>query len=177
MQDFLFPIYSNSAKMKGWGEMVESKADLYNFAIQVAKGRWTSMFAAFLIMATSGGPLLFPLFSSQIIKNLGYTDSMLMNAPPIAIIIDSPQAVEEEQNSSTNQVEADEDIIIVEQEQNSSEKAHMPFFATIFKKPKRGEDYGILQAIISYDMLIIFLYPKQLKLNRLMASSIPISQN
>jgi hypothetical protein len=33
----------------------------------------------------------------------------------------------------------------------------MSFFATIFKKPKRGEDYGILQAIVSYDMLIIFL--------------------
>ena len=77
MQDFLFPIYSNSAKMKGWGGMVESKAELYNFAIHVAKGRWTSMFAAFLIMVTSGGPLLFPFFSSHIIRNLGYTGSMM----------------------------------------------------------------------------------------------------
>ena len=35
-----------------------------------------------------------------------------MNAPPTTIIIDSPQAVEEEQNSSANQVEADEEIFI-----------------------------------------------------------------
>ena len=380
--------------MKGWGKLVESKAEWYKFAIHVAKGRWTSMFAAFLIMATSGGPLLFSLFSSQIIRNLGYTDSMMstlntwneigastgilaglvaevtptrlvlgissftnffgyfmiwlavigkvsrpevwlmclymfigagsqnlsttasvvasvknfperrsmifglldgyaglsipiftqisaalfgdnstslillaawlpalisllfmhtigekkvtirqlhepkvfyhflflsaipaaylmaitlarqylafsraadagsaivlcvflflpvvvaykqevllwkqMNAPPIAIIIDSPQAVEEEHNSSTNQVEAEveeeiisveqeqnsskiiveEEIVSVEQEENFSEEAQRSFFAAIFKKPKRGEDYGILQAIVSTDMLIILL--------------------
>jgi hypothetical protein len=35
-----------------------------------------------------------------------------MNAPPTAIIIDSPQAVEEEQNSSANQVKAEEEIFI-----------------------------------------------------------------
>ncbi|KAK2978816.1 hypothetical protein RJ640_015249 [Escallonia rubra] len=37
------------------------------------------------------------------------------------------------------------------------EKSDTPCFANIFKKPERGEDYTILQALLSTDMLILFL--------------------
>ncbi|KAF9586958.1 hypothetical protein IFM89_039830 [Coptis chinensis] len=37
------------------------------------------------------------------------------------------------------------------------EKATTSFFANIFKKPDRGEDYGILQALFSIDMLLILI--------------------
>jgi len=33
----------------------------------------------------------------------------------------------------------------------------MSFSIAIFNKPKRREDYGILQALLSFDMLIILL--------------------
>ncbi|XP_062173575.1 protein NUCLEAR FUSION DEFECTIVE 4-like [Alnus glutinosa] len=96
-----------------------------------------------------------------------------MKAPPTTIIVESPQSVEQEQNSSANQAEedtiiveeeqnssadqAEEDTIIVEEDQNSSEETKTYFFAAIFNKPERGQDYGILQALLSIDMLIILL--------------------
>lgn len=47
-----------------------------------------------------------------------------------------------------------------ELQQNPSKKGEEPkksFFADVFNKPPRGEDYSILQAIFSIDMLIIFI--------------------
>ncbi|KAK9999347.1 hypothetical protein SO802_018950 [Lithocarpus litseifolius] len=47
-----------------------------------------------------------------------------------------------------------------ELQQNPSKKVEEPkksFFVDIFNKPPRGEDYSILQAIFSIDMLIIFI--------------------
>ncbi|XP_030468951.1 protein NUCLEAR FUSION DEFECTIVE 4 [Syzygium oleosum] len=35
--------------------------------------------------------------------------------------------------------------------------AHVPWYSDIFKPPPRGEDYTILQALLSIDMLILFL--------------------
>uniref|UniRef100_A0A2N9IXU8 Uncharacterized protein n=1 Tax=Fagus sylvatica TaxID=28930 RepID=A0A2N9IXU8_FAGSY len=40
---------------------------------------------------------------------------------------------------------------------NGEQQPKKSFFADIFNKPKRGEDYSILQAILSIDMLIIFI--------------------
>jgi MFS family permease len=64
-----------------------------------------------------------------------------MKAPPSTIIVEKPQAVEQLQNSSANQ---------------AKEETKTSFFTYILNKPKRGEDYGILQALLSIDMLIIF---------------------
>lgn len=60
------------------------------------------------------------------------------------------------------QMKASPSTVIVEQEQNTStnqaeEETNTFFFVDIFNKPKRGEDYGILQALLSIDMLIIFV--------------------
>ncbi|KAK7856702.1 protein nuclear fusion defective 4 [Quercus suber] len=47
-----------------------------------------------------------------------------------------------------------------ELQQNPTKKGEEPkksFFADVFNKPPRGEDYSILQAIFSVDMLIIFI--------------------
>ncbi|KAE8009868.1 hypothetical protein FH972_006277 [Carpinus fangiana] len=74
-----------------------------------------------------------------------------MKAPPTAIIVLSPEVVEQEQNSSANQVKAEEYTIIVEQEQNSLKETQMSVFVAICNKSKRGEDYGILQLVISID--------------------------
>ncbi|XP_059438581.1 uncharacterized protein LOC132171308 [Corylus avellana] len=80
-----------------------------------------------------------------------------MQTPPTTIIVEIPRAVEQDQNFSANQEEAEEDTIVVEEEQNSSEVTQTSCFAAISNKPKRGEDFGILQALVSTDMLIIFL--------------------
>ena len=82
-----------------------------------------------------------------------------MKAPPTAIIVLSPEVVEQEQNSSANQVKEEEDTIIVEQEQNSLKETHTSVFVAICNKAKRGEDYGILQLVISIDIHISFLAP------------------
>jgi hypothetical protein len=50
-----------------------------------------------------------------------------------------------------------EDTIIIGQQQNSLEETHKSFFACIFNKSEKGQDYGILQALLSIDMLIILL--------------------
>lgn len=47
---------------------------------------------------------------------------------------------------------------IEEEPQTQSKEDHeVPCCGNIFKKPKRGQDYGILQALLSVDMLILFL--------------------
>jgi hypothetical protein len=74
-----------------------------------------------------------------------------MKEPPIAIIVQSLEAVKEEQNSSTNRVKAEEDTIIVEQEQNSLDETQTSFIVSICNKPKRGEYYGIMQSVIHLD--------------------------
>ncbi|XP_031257378.1 protein NUCLEAR FUSION DEFECTIVE 4-like [Pistacia vera] len=43
------------------------------------------------------------------------------------------------------------------QTQNKEDHDEVPCCGNIFKKPKRGEDYGILQALLSVDMLILFM--------------------
>ena len=66
-----------------------------------------------------------------------------MKAPPTTIIIEKPHAIEQEQNSFIKEAE--------------EETTKMSLLVHILNKPKRGEDYGILQALLSIDMLIIFL--------------------
>ncbi|KAJ8543879.1 hypothetical protein K7X08_025497 [Anisodus acutangulus] len=41
--------------------------------------------------------------------------------------------------------------------EKTQEKKEVGCFSDIFKKPKRGEDYSILQALLSVDMLILFV--------------------
>lgn len=57
--------------------MAGAKSGSSSFAKHLATGRWTSVFASFLIMAGAGGSYLFPVFSSDIKKNLGYNQSAL----------------------------------------------------------------------------------------------------
>ncbi|XP_059430247.1 uncharacterized protein LOC132163886 [Corylus avellana] len=66
-----------------------------------------------------------------------------MKAPPTTIIVEKRHAIEQEQNSSIKEAE--------------EETTKTSFLVDILNKPKRGEDYGILQALLSIDMLIIFL--------------------
>ncbi|KAK9999346.1 hypothetical protein SO802_018949 [Lithocarpus litseifolius] len=46
-------------------------------ARHLVTGRWTSVFASFLIMAGAGATYLFAVYSSDIKKNLGYNQTML----------------------------------------------------------------------------------------------------
>ncbi|KAM6562187.1 hypothetical protein CsatB_022185 [Cannabis sativa] len=62
------------------------------------------------------------------------------NHPPSQIILEIPKEVKQIQN---------EDIL--------SPKAKKSCFLTVFDPPPRGEDYTILQALLSADMLILFL--------------------
>ncbi|XP_004249479.1 protein NUCLEAR FUSION DEFECTIVE 4 [Solanum lycopersicum] len=39
----------------------------------------------------------------------------------------------------------------------NDQKEHVSFFQDVFKPPERGEDYTILQAVLSVDMLILFI--------------------
>lgn len=39
----------------------------------------------------------------------------------------------------------------------NDQKEHVSFFQNVFKPPERGEDYTILQAVLSIDMLILFI--------------------
>ena len=67
-----------------------------------------------------------------------------LNNLPTEVIIEEPQALPEHSSSNNNH------------EQENNEKVSS-CFANIFNKPKRGEDYTILQAILSVDMLYIFI--------------------
>lgn len=48
-----------------------------DFAVQVIKGRWFTVFASFLIMAGAGATYLFAIYSKEIKSSLGYNQSTL----------------------------------------------------------------------------------------------------
>jgi hypothetical protein len=57
--------------------MIELKSEYFSFVVHKARGRWTSVFRSFLIMATSSAIYLFPIYSNNIKRNLVYNQSML----------------------------------------------------------------------------------------------------
>ncbi|XP_010267225.1 PREDICTED: protein NUCLEAR FUSION DEFECTIVE 4 [Nelumbo nucifera] len=71
----------------------------------------------------------------------------LKNQPPTEVTVEKPPVVEESKpaalpSNSSTQLE---------------EKPKGSFLSSIFKRPERGEDYTILQALLSIDMLILFM--------------------
>lgn len=63
--------------------------------------------------------------------------------------------------SETTEIESDHSQPQIDhskpQIENKKAETETPCCGNIFKPPKRGEDYGILQALLSIDMLILFL--------------------
>ncbi|KNA05260.1 hypothetical protein SOVF_192070 [Spinacia oleracea] len=58
--------------------MTESKGgETMNFAVQVVKGRWFTVFASFLIMSGAGATYLFAIYTKEIKSSLGYDQSTL----------------------------------------------------------------------------------------------------
>ncbi|EXB96175.1 hypothetical protein L484_017023 [Morus notabilis] len=54
----------------GWG-------DMKNIFIAILAGRWLSVFASFLLMATAGTSYIFGLYSNDIKSSLGYDQTTL----------------------------------------------------------------------------------------------------
>lgn len=67
--------------------------------------------------------------------------------PPSKVTIEKPQEIPQQESEEVKSLQ-------VSKEQEN--KAEMSCFMTIFDKPERGEDYTILQALLSIDMLILF---------------------
>ncbi|EEF38652.1 protein NUCLEAR FUSION DEFECTIVE 4 [Ricinus communis] len=86
-------------------------------------------------------PLLIAVKEEWIQWNLKKEEAM---KPPTELAIQKPKEV--------TALEQDE----VVKPEVSKEKAERSCFLTIFDKPERGEDYTILQALLSIDMLILF---------------------
>ena len=57
--------------------MAQTKNECCSFAAHLATGRWTSVFASFLLMAGAGATYLFTVYSNDIKRNLEYNQSML----------------------------------------------------------------------------------------------------
>lgn len=57
--------------------MVQAKSECCSFAAHLAIGRWTSVFASFLIMSGAGATYLFANYSNDIKRNLEYNQSAL----------------------------------------------------------------------------------------------------
>ncbi|GMI90362.1 PICLORAM RESISTANT30 [Hibiscus trionum] len=75
----------------------------------------------------------------------------LNNPPPLKIVIDKPSPVVSNHNNET------ETATVLSEIETSNNRAHVSCWKTAFKAPNRGEDYTILQALFSLDMLILFL--------------------
>ncbi|KAM6589277.1 hypothetical protein CsatA_011882 [Cannabis sativa] len=82
-------------------------------------------------------PLLIAIREERHLWNL---NKNVPNHPPSQIILEIPKEVKQIQN---------QEIL--------SPKAKKSCFLTVFDPPPRGEDYTILQALLSADMLILFL--------------------
>ncbi|XP_010534423.1 PREDICTED: protein NUCLEAR FUSION DEFECTIVE 4-like [Tarenaya hassleriana] len=79
--------------------------------------------------------------------------SALNDPSPLDIITEKPAAIDSDTNNKDNSKNED-----VSNEEEKEEKAKSrSCWTTVFSPPDRGEDYTILQALFSVDMLILFL--------------------
>ncbi|KAI6685203.1 hypothetical protein NL676_031116 [Syzygium grande] len=82
---------------------------------------------------------------------------------PLLIIIGEELALWKKQNLKNHGLPNPALRVKIESSEPSLSKlvepaaAHVPWYSDIFKPPPRGEDYTILQALLSVDMLILFL--------------------
>ncbi|KAJ9178051.1 hypothetical protein P3X46_009969 [Hevea brasiliensis] len=88
-------------------------------------------------------PLLIAIREEWVQWNLKKQDAM---KPPTELTIQKPSEIASEDEGSVKSSVSKEE----------KEKAQRSCFLTIFDKPERGEDYTILQALLSIDMLILF---------------------
>ncbi|KAI3880603.1 hypothetical protein MKX03_037475 [Papaver bracteatum] len=68
-------------------------------------------------------------------------------APPKVITVETPAIVDQVPQQLATMLLADE----------KSSKPEVSFFSDIFNPPERGEDYSILQALLSIDMLLLMI--------------------
>uniref|UniRef100_A0A2N9IXW1 Uncharacterized protein n=1 Tax=Fagus sylvatica TaxID=28930 RepID=A0A2N9IXW1_FAGSY len=101
--------------------------------------------SALMVVALLLLPLYIVIREENITRRLKTQNT---NQPPTEIITEKPQELPHYNSSSSNDQQDQQKINDVE---------GTSFFASIFNKPKRGEDYTILQAILSVDMLYIFI--------------------
>ncbi|XP_040992503.1 LOW QUALITY PROTEIN: protein NUCLEAR FUSION DEFECTIVE 4, partial [Juglans microcarpa x Juglans regia] len=71
----------------------------------------------------------------------------LKKLPPSEVTVQTPEAIQ------PKQVESPPSSALNQEKKQETSNC----FANIFNKPERGEDYSILQALLSMDMLILFL--------------------
>lgn len=76
--------------------------------------------------------------------------------PASAVVIVFEQTTPVATKSEIVEIESDHSQTL-QTENKKQEPDQTPCCGNIFKPPKRGEDYGILQALLSIDMLILFL--------------------
>ncbi|KAF2321742.1 hypothetical protein GH714_002017 [Hevea brasiliensis] len=88
-------------------------------------------------------PLLIAIREEWVQWNLKKEDAM---KPPTELTIQKPSEIASEDEGSVKSSVSKEE----------KKKAQRSCFLTIFDKPERGEDYTILQALLSIDMLILF---------------------
>ncbi|KAE8709722.1 ACT-like superfamily protein isoform 1 [Hibiscus syriacus] len=77
--------------------------------------------------------------------------NMALNDPsPLKIVTEKPSPHVSNSSSST-------ETVLSENKSSNNDGANVSCWKTAFKTPNRGEDYTILQALFSLDMLILFL--------------------
>ncbi|XVE99232.1 hypothetical protein REPUB_Repub03eG0180000 [Reevesia pubescens] len=81
-----------------------------------------------------------------------------LNDPsPLKIVTEKPSLDVSKENSEIPSSSSTAKILADNNESSSTDQANPTCWKTAFKTPNRGEDYTILQALFSLDMLIIFL--------------------
>ncbi|XVF83041.1 hypothetical protein PTKIN_Ptkin16aG0100600 [Pterospermum kingtungense] len=77
-----------------------------------------------------------------------------LNDPsPLKIVTEKP--ITEQSKENTDEVPSSSNILA--DTESSNDQANVSCWKTAFKTPDRGEDYTILQALFSLDMLVLFL--------------------
>ncbi|KAE8670662.1 ACT-like superfamily protein isoform 1 [Hibiscus syriacus] len=85
------------------------------------------------------------------IKALNYPNSALK------IVTEKPHSEESKDNIPETPSESSTAAMLASNNSRSSDQTDVSCWKTAFKAPNRGEDYTILQALFSLDMLILFL--------------------
>ncbi|XP_060201451.1 uncharacterized membrane protein YMR155W-like [Lycium barbarum] len=117
--------------------------------------------------AGSAAIVLILLFAPLIVVfqeelKLWYIKQQALNDPQLKVVSENPPSVELTQPQKLVVAEYEENLPSVEPTQ-SQKLAHSEYeekptscFSNVFNPPQRGEDYTILQALFSIDMIILF---------------------
>ncbi|KAF3657822.1 putative monocopper oxidase-like protein SKU5-like [Capsicum annuum] len=154
-----FPRHPNEVKVFYENLVISIVLALLLMGITIAQKYLNFSHSAYVLSATIVCIVLFLPLVGAIREEYAYWKLKMqqLKSAPSRVVIEEPPLPESKPATGQSMSEIVELPEYASNMEKIEEKKKVGCFSDIFKKPKRGEDYTILQALLSIDMLILFV--------------------